>query len=135
MFLVFLRNQRGVTLVGCRNTWQHGHGSRLLARATVSLRRMVAMELGMWRSDRGGGAVGSSTTGNGRFRAVTATHESAGVPDRPGPHAAMEAGRIGSEGVRREVRAASLAPASIPRHRRRTSPRERQAPLPPISMS
>ena len=57
------------------------------------MRRIIAMQLGTWRSDRGGGAVGSSTTGNGKFRAVTATHESAGVPDRPGPSAAMEVGR------------------------------------------
>ena len=68
--LVLLRHERGDELVGCRSAWQQGHRSRLLARATVSLRRMVAMELGTCRSGRVGGAVGSSTTGNGSFRAV-----------------------------------------------------------------
>jgi len=68
--VVLLRHERGDELVGCRSAWQQGHRSRLLARATVSLRRMVAMELGTCRSGRVGGAVGSSTTGNGSFRAV-----------------------------------------------------------------
>ncbi len=67
-FLILLRHERGVTLVACRSIWQHGHRSRLLARATVSLRRMVAMESGRWRSGRVGGVVGSSTTGNGLGR-------------------------------------------------------------------
>ena len=42
---------------------QHGHRSRLWARATVSLRRMVAIEFGTCRSGRIGGAAGSITRG------------------------------------------------------------------------
>src|SRR3954449_8281351 len=42
---------------------QHGHRSRLWARATVSLRRMVAIEFGTCRSGRIGGAAGSITGG------------------------------------------------------------------------
>jgi len=48
--LILLRHERGDELVACRSAWQQGHRSRLLARATVSLRRMVAMELGTCRS-------------------------------------------------------------------------------------
>src|SRR4051812_15649946 len=42
---------------------QHGHRSRLWARTTVSLRRMVAIEFGTCRSGRIGGAAGSITGG------------------------------------------------------------------------
>ena len=41
---------------------------RVLARATMRRRRMVAIEFGMWRSGRIGGASGSVTAGNGRSR-------------------------------------------------------------------
>lgn len=68
--LVLLRHKSGILIVVFGRAWQHGHRSSVLARATVSLRRMVAMELGMWRSGRIGGAVGSSTRGNGKVRAV-----------------------------------------------------------------
>ena len=40
----------------------------VLASATVRRRRRVAIESGMWRSGRIGGASGSVTFGNGRFR-------------------------------------------------------------------
>jgi hypothetical protein len=33
----------------------------------IRLRRMVAIEFGMWRSVRNGGAAGSVTGGNGKF--------------------------------------------------------------------
>jgi hypothetical protein len=33
----------------------------------ISRRRMVAIEFGMWRSLRSGGAAGSATGGNGKF--------------------------------------------------------------------
>src|SRR3954466_12345856 len=42
---------------------QHGHRSRLRARATVSLLRTVAIEFGTCRSGRIGGAAGSITCG------------------------------------------------------------------------
>src|SRR4051812_34525911 len=61
--IVLLRHER-VWCGGLRK-WvaQHGHRSRLWARATVSLRRMVAMEFGTCRSGRIGGAAGSITGG------------------------------------------------------------------------
>src|SRR5688500_2788304 len=61
--LVLLRHER--EWCGGLGKWvaQHGHRSRLWARATVSLRRMVAMEFGACRSGRIGGAAGSITCG------------------------------------------------------------------------
>src|SRR3954467_14101721 len=47
---------------------QHGHCSRLRARATVSLLRTVAIEFGTCRSGRIGGASGSITSGKGNRR-------------------------------------------------------------------
>jgi hypothetical protein len=35
--------------------------------AMIRVRRMVAIEFGMWRSVRSGGAAGSVTGGNGKF--------------------------------------------------------------------
>jgi hypothetical protein len=48
--------------------WQHGHRSRRLTMALTIRRRIVAMELGMWRSGRNGGAAGSVTVGKGKLR-------------------------------------------------------------------
>ena len=45
---------------------QHGHRGKFLTRARTSRRRMVAIEFGMCRSGRSGGASGSVTFGNGR---------------------------------------------------------------------
>src|SRR4051794_28521097 len=61
--LVLLRHER--VWCGGPRKWvaQHGHLSRLWARATVSLRRMVAIEFGTCRSGRIGGAAGSITRG------------------------------------------------------------------------
>jgi ABC-type branched-subunit amino acid transport system ATPase component len=46
---------------------QCGHRSMVCAIATASQRRIVAIELGTWRSGLIGGAAGSVTTGKGRF--------------------------------------------------------------------
>ena len=46
---------------------QHGHRERVLTSAMINLLRMVAIELGTWRSVLGGGASGSITFGNGKF--------------------------------------------------------------------
>src|SRR3954466_8478665 len=61
--LLLLRHER--EWCGGLRKWvaQHGHRSRLRARATVSLRRMVAIEFGTCRSGRIGGAAGSITGG------------------------------------------------------------------------
>src|SRR3954468_22524016 len=61
--IVLLRHER--EWCGGLRKWvaQHGHRSRLRARATVSLRRMVAIEFGTCRSGRIGGAAGSITGG------------------------------------------------------------------------
>src|SRR4051812_46302372 len=61
--LILLRHER--EWCGGLRKWvaQHGHRSRLWARATVSLRRMVAIEFGTCRSGRIGGAAGSITGG------------------------------------------------------------------------
>ena len=47
---------------------QHGHRDMYLASSAVRRRRMVAIEFGMCRSGRKGGASGSITRGNGKFR-------------------------------------------------------------------
>src|SRR3954467_8631217 len=47
---------------------QHGHRSRLRARATVSLLRTDAIEFGTCRSGRIGGAAGSITCGKAKRR-------------------------------------------------------------------
>ena len=46
---------------------QHGHRERALTSAMINLLRIVAIELGMWRSVLGGGAPGSVTFGNRKF--------------------------------------------------------------------
>ena len=46
---------------------QHGHRERVLTSAMINLLRIVAIELGTWRSVLGGGASGSITFGNGKF--------------------------------------------------------------------
>src|SRR3954467_14857575 len=57
---------------------QHGHRSRLRARATVSLLRTDAIEFGTCRSGRIGGAAGSITCGKAKRR------ELRGGPSRGG---------------------------------------------------
>src|SRR5215470_3002974 len=44
---------------------QHGHRGRLLTMARINRRRMVAIEFGMCRSGRSGGAPWPITFGNG----------------------------------------------------------------------
>src|SRR6202142_4626140 len=46
---------------------QHGHRASVLTRAAISSRRIVAIEFGMCRSGRSGGASGSVTVGNRKF--------------------------------------------------------------------
>src|ERR1700691_3689109 len=70
MSLILLRHKCCWEVVGSRGALQHGHRWRLLARATVRRLRMVAIEFGMCRSGRIGGASGSVTWGNGRFLEV-----------------------------------------------------------------
>jgi hypothetical protein len=66
--LVLVRQKSGI-LATCRiDVWQQGHLGRLLARTTIRRRRKVAIEFGMCRSGRIGGASGSATLGNGRSR-------------------------------------------------------------------
>src|SRR3954469_14521666 len=67
---------------------QHGHRSRLRARATVSLLRMVAIEFGTCRSGRIGGASGSITRGKGNRRELRGGRRRGG---NPGPFGDQEA--------------------------------------------
>jgi len=46
---------------------QHGHREMVLTSAMIKLLRIVAIELGTWRSALGGGPSGSITFGNGKF--------------------------------------------------------------------
>src|SRR3990167_7189340 len=47
---------------------QHGHRDKVPTSATIKCRRMVAIEFGIWRSGRNGGASGSVTVGNRKLR-------------------------------------------------------------------
>src|SRR4051794_30643316 len=47
---------------------QQGHRARVVARATIKYRRMVAIEFATCRSGRTGGASGWAILGNGRRR-------------------------------------------------------------------
>src|SRR5215210_3650597 len=59
---------------------QHGHRSRLRARATVSLLRTVAIEFSTCRSGRIGGAAGSITWGKANRREVRGGRRRGGNP-------------------------------------------------------
>src|SRR3979411_1271519 len=56
---------RGYPAIGAA---QHGHRGRYLTSSAIRRRRMVAIEFGMCRSGRKGGASGSGTSGNGTWR-------------------------------------------------------------------
>ena len=58
----FLRREPLLTGVA-----QHGHRKRVLTSAMINLLRIVAIELGTWRSVLGGGASELITFGNGKF--------------------------------------------------------------------
>src|SRR3954464_6153600 len=87
---------------------QHGHRSRLRARATVSLLRTVAIEFSTCRSGRIGGASGSITCGKAKRR------ELRGGPSRGGnshPFGDQEA--IGCDAKRRVMVEAAPAAALV----------------------
>src|SRR4051794_27640443 len=67
--LVFLlRHRNGLVLLVLRGALQHGHRARVVARATIRCRRIVAIELATCRSGRTGGTSGSIILGNARRR-------------------------------------------------------------------
>ena len=69
--LIVLRHEFLLVVLPDFGIAQQGHRDNARATPTVSLRRMVAMELGTWRSGRSGGASGSVTFGKGRLREET----------------------------------------------------------------
>jgi len=66
--LVLLRHRIGGAWVVLRGALQHGHRARVVARATIRCRRIVAIELATCRSGRTGGASGWTILGNLRRR-------------------------------------------------------------------
>src|SRR3954454_21170914 len=66
--VVLLRHRIGVAWVVLRGALQHGHRARVVARATIRCRRIVAIELATCRSGRTGGASGLAILGNFRRR-------------------------------------------------------------------
>ena len=66
--IVLLRHRIGVVWVVLRGALQHGHRARVVARATIRYRRIVAIELATCRSGRTGGASGWTILGNLRRR-------------------------------------------------------------------
>src|SRR3954463_9381927 len=89
---------------------QHGHRSRLRARATVSLLRTVAIEFSTCRSGRIGGASGSITWGKANRRELRCG------PSRGGnPHPFGDQGAIGCDAKRGVmVEAAPAAALEVP---------------------
>ena len=67
--LVVLRQNylRG-RIIALFGTLQHGHRGNALTIALISRMRMVAIEFGMWRSGRKGGASGPITAGYRKLR-------------------------------------------------------------------
>jgi len=51
-----------------RGALQHGHRARVVARATIRCRRIVAIEFATCRSGRTGGASGWTILGNAKHR-------------------------------------------------------------------
>src|SRR3954452_492830 len=68
---------------------QHGHRSRLRARATVSLLRTVAIEFGTCRSGRIGGVAGSITWGKANRRELRCGPSRGGNPHPLGDQEAI----------------------------------------------
>src|SRR3954469_11539753 len=66
--LILLRHRIGVAWVVLRGALQHGHRDRVVARATIRWRRIVAIELATCRSGRTGGASGFAILGNAKRR-------------------------------------------------------------------
>src|SRR5689334_17326710 len=62
--LILLRHRVGVAWVVLRGALQHGHRARVVARATIKCRRIVAIELATCRSGRTGGTSGWRILGN-----------------------------------------------------------------------
>src|SRR3954454_19582273 len=66
--LLLLRHRIRGAWVVLRGALQHGHRARVVARATIRCRRIVAIELATCRSGRTGGASGWTILGNLRRR-------------------------------------------------------------------
>ena len=66
--LVLLRHKFPRCVFSCDRVMQQGHRDKVPTIETIRYRRMVAIEIGMWRSGRKGGASGFVTCGNGRLR-------------------------------------------------------------------
>src|SRR5215210_5840458 len=89
---------------------QHGHRSRLRARATVSLLRTVAIEFSTCRSGRIGGASGSITWGKANRRELRGGPSRGGNPHPFGDQEAI--GRHAQTGM--VVEAAPATPLIVP---------------------
>jgi hypothetical protein len=66
--LVLLRHKFLRRVFRLNGAAQHGHRDKVLATATIRYRCIVAIEFGICRSGRKGGASGSVTVGNGKLR-------------------------------------------------------------------
>src|SRR6185437_9726093 len=66
--LVLLRHNFRCLLCAEIGPTQQGHRDSVATSATINLRRIVAMEFGMWRSGRNGGPSGPISFGNCNFR-------------------------------------------------------------------
>src|SRR5215210_7620206 len=66
--LVLLRHRIGVVPAVLRGALQQGHRAKVVARATIRCRRIVAIEFVTCRSGRTGGASGSIILGNAKRR-------------------------------------------------------------------
>src|SRR4051812_19947493 len=68
--VILLRHRIEVAPTVLRGALQQGHRARVVARATIRCRRIVAIEFATCRSGRTGGASGWTILGNARRRAL-----------------------------------------------------------------
>src|SRR3954449_11263565 len=71
--VVLLRHRIETAELVLRGALQQGHRARVVARATIRYRRIVAIEFATCRSGRTGGTSGSIILENARRREVTGT--------------------------------------------------------------
>src|SRR4051794_22621292 len=88
-FLILLRHRIGGAWVVLRDALQQGHRARVVARATIRCRRIVAIEFATCRSGRTGGASG------GRFWEIS------GVANCSAASPAAEGGILARSAIRK----------------------------------
>src|SRR4051795_10189695 len=88
-WLILLRHRIRVAPAVLRGALQQGHRARVVARATIRCRRIVAIEFATCRSGRTGGASGWTILGNARRRELIGGDAQGGVMVEAAPAASL----------------------------------------------